>query len=275
LPLWLPSPVNRRIGRVRAALDSHIAPRIAQRLECQENDGRDLLDDLRAARAPGTGESMTFTELLEETKTLFVTGYETTAVSLAWALYLLGTHPEAARGWHEEADRVLPGEAVPESLSVADFPYTAAVVNEAMRLYPAAYNVGRECHADTDIVGYRFRKGDTALISIFGIHRNPAFWDDPESFRPARFLADGGGGEAFMPFASGGHFCIGAHFAVMEMVSVLALIGRRFRLRALNTAPPRIVARVTLGPAEALPIALEARRRVVARSCSIRPMPRN
>jgi len=260
LPLWLPSPANTQLRRTRGELDGYVGTYISARLQETDNDRRDLLDDLRAARAADTGEPMTYSELLEETKGLFVTGYETTAVSLAWAMHALASSPEAMARWHEEVDRVLPrGTHVPDRLRLEDFPYTSAIANETMRLYPAVYNVVRVSTTDTVVAGREIRKGDTALISIYGIHRNPEYWDDPETFRPERFLNGGANRDAFLPFASGGHLCIGSHFAMMEIVTVLALIARHYNIRRSDPAPPGVVARITLAPLRPLLLELEPR----------------
>ncbi len=258
-PLWLPIPANRRLKRTRRILDDYVGGHIARRLASDGNGRADILDELRAATAPDTGEHLTAEALLEEAKTLFVTGYETTAVSLAWALYALAGAPEASRKWHEEVDRVLPPGADSSALNPADFPYVAAVVSETLRLYPTVYNLARVCVADDVVEGHRIFKGETALISIYGIHRSPELWEAPEEFRPERFLDKAVRRDAFLPFGSGKHLCVGAGFAQAEMITALVLIGRRYGLKLVDPAPPGMTARVTLAPARPIPIALEPR----------------
>lgn len=257
LPLWIPTRTNRKLRATRVILDTYVGAQIDARLGGDRNSG-DILDDLRTAR-DGEGVPLSREALLEETKTLFVAGYETTAVSLAWALYLLAAHPEVAAQWHREVDDVLANNDSSDTLSPEALPYVTAIVNESMRLYPAAYNVARVCTKDDIVEGYCIRKGETVLISIYGIHRSPELWEAPDTFRPERFLDGSARHDAFLPFASGKHLCIGASFAMAEMVTALALIGRRFHLRLEDDTPPGMVARVTLAPARDIRLRLERR----------------
>lgn len=266
LPLWIPSADNLRLRRIRAELDGFIAPHVDARLARpnprSSSQGQDMLDDLISARHPGDGSSLSRDMLVEETKTLFITGYETTAVTLSWILFLLAASPDAAAPWHQECDRLVdrPGEAdTATPLRADDAPYIGAVINEGMRLFPAAYNVARVCVADETVDGHPFRRNETALISIFGMHRSQDIWGDPDVFRPDRFLVPECPVAAFMPFASGKHLCIGAGFAQAEITTALAMIGRRFTVRLADDGEVGMAARVTLAPDRPIPLILTPR----------------
>lgn len=251
LPLWLPVTDHRRLRRIRQRLDAFITPFVDARL-ARPNPGRqDLLDDLIAARHPSDGQGLTRTMLIEETKTLFITGYETTGVTLSWILYLLATHPEQSERWHQACDRIAAGTPADSEAATA---YLSAIINEGMRLFPAAYNLARVCTTDSRCGEIPFRTGETALISVFGIHRDTAVWGDADRFRPDRFLDPGCPLNSFLPFASGKHLCIGAGFAQMEMLTILRAIGQAFTLRPLTDTPVGMVARVTLAPDRAIPL---------------------
>ena len=134
-------------------------------------------------------------------------------------------------------------------------PYTQAVINEALRLYPPAYVTGREAIRDTTIGGTRIPKRHIVLISMYTTHRDPRFFAEPDAFRPERWL-DGlekllprG---AFIPFGMGSRKCVGASFAIMEATLLLATIARRWRFELaageIGTHPS-----ITLRPAAAMP----------------------
>jgi cytochrome P450 len=103
-------------------------------------------------------------------------------------------------------------------------------------------------------------------IAPYLLHRNPAFWPDPAGFDPRRFLPGGAGDTgvrhryAFIPFGGGRRACVGASFAELETVLVLATIARRFRLELTARGMPAPVAQVTLRPGRNLPMVLRHRR---------------
>jgi len=243
-PLWLPIAKNRHLHMTRDILDTYVNGHIADR---QHGPLRqDILQTMRQARdADGTG--LDTAALRDETKTLFVAGFETTATALAWALYVLARRPDLAEQMHDEAQQVL-GGAAPDFDSLKRLPLTGAVVNETLRLYPPVYNVARQCVADDEYGGRRIPRGTVLLISVYGMQRDPALWSDPDSFRPQRFLDGDWPRHAFMPFAIGKHTCIGNHFAVTEMTIALAMIVQRYRLEPADDAPVGMVARITLAP---------------------------
>ncbi|MCX6951027.1 MAG: cytochrome P450, partial [Verrucomicrobia bacterium] len=236
-------------------VSGHLQPRLAPGAAPRDDIAQALLD----ARDPETGEALPWQSLLDETKTLFGAGFETTSTALTWTLHRLSQHPGVAAAWHAEIDRVLGGRA-PTWEDLPQLELTERIFHETMRLYPPVYNLGRVCQEDDVLGGCRIRRGETLLLSVYGAHRTPEFWADPERFDPERF----GPGRvvakhAFLPFALGKHLCIGAAFALAEAVLVLARIGQRYRLAP--TVGPDVPARaqVTLIPATEIPVRVEAR----------------
>jgi cytochrome P450 len=260
LPLWLPSRANRRLRETRRILDHYLAPRLEARASGAAPPSGDILDALLKARDPETSEPLPRQALLDETKTLFVAGFETTATALAWALYLLARHPEAAARWHAEVGQVLNGRP-PAWEDLERLTWTGQVIRETLRLCPPVYSLGRQCVAEDELGGRTIRRGSLLLISVYGIHRAEEWWPDPHAFRPERF----GPGEtwpehAFLPFATGKHLCIGASFAMTEMAVALALIGQRFRLALADDREVGESAQITLVPAREIPLRLAPRR---------------
>ncbi|WP_158292302.1 cytochrome P450 [Paracraurococcus ruber] len=244
-PLWVPVPVNRAVNATRRTLEEFLGIELDRRLA-----GAPQPDDLLAALIRGRPEDppLPRAALLNELKTLFAAGFETTATALTWLLHLLARHPAVAEALREEAAPVLGGRA-PLPGDLPRLPLAAAVVEEAMRLYPPVYNMGRDCAAEDALGGYRIPRGTTVLVSIFGIHRNPALWDAPEEFRPGRFLGAGAAARRnLLPYAWGRHQCIGNHFADLELVVALLHIVQRVRLDPLETAPVGLRGRTTLVP---------------------------
>jgi cytochrome P450 len=238
LPVWVPTPNNLRLKRAVRQLDEILYGFIRQRRQSGVDRG-DLLSLLLHARDEDDGSRMTDQQLRDEAMTLFLAGHETTALTLSWAWYLLACHPEAEDRLLAEARAVLDGR----SLTVEDLPrlrHTEGVVQEALRLYPPAYVVGREAIQDCEVGGYRVPGGTTLLMSQWVVHRDARYFDEPEKFRPDRWVGDLAQRLprfAFFPFGGGPRVCIGNTFAMMETVLVLATIAPRFRFTVLPGHP--------------------------------------
>lgn len=257
-PLWLPTPVNIRLSRaltnVRRVVDGFIAAGRAR------PRGSDLLSTMIAAQHDdGTG--MSDQQLRDEAMTLYLAGHETTALTLTWSWYLLSQHPAVEQKLVEEWQRVLNGRA-PSASDLAALPYTAAVISEAMRLYPPVYVIGREAVTDLELGGYRVKRGYTVLMSQWVNHRDPKYFSDPERFTPERWL-DGLATRlpkfAYYPFGGGQRICIGSHFALMEAAIILSTVGQKYKFTLAPDAVIDIKPQITLPPKYGMPATLEGR----------------
>lgn len=258
LPRWVPTPRNREFRAVMQFMDRLIYGLIAERRRSGATHD-DLLDLLLRARDEETGDGLSDQELRDEALTIFAAGHETTANALAWTWYLLATHPEATARFHEEVDRVLQGRT-PNADDLQHLPYTRAVFDESLRLYPPAPAVQRKAAATATVAGMPLPAGAVVLVGTYNLHRHPAFWRDPERFLPERWL-DGGRPEArcaYLPFGAGPRACVGTYFATVEGPLLLALIGRRYDLQlAQQDVEPEIM--VTLRPKGGIRMTLRPR----------------
>ena len=255
----LPTPAHLRFNRDVRRIDRFVYRLIEERRGSREDTG-DLLSMLLAAHDED-GSGMTDRQLRDELMTIFLAGHETTALALTWAWYLLAQNPEAEARLAAELDEVLDGRAP----TVADLPrlrYADWVVKEAMRLYPPAWAVGRECVRECEVGGFRVTKG----MQVFGFQwvnqRDSRWFADPLAFRPERW-----GDEsisrlpkyAYFPFGGGPRLCIGNYFATMEAVLILATIARRFRLRLAPGHKVEVLPALSLRPKHGVLVKLEQR----------------
>lgn len=218
---------------------------------------RDLLDLLLAAR-DADGRALSEDEIGDEVATFMLAGHETTANALTWSFVLLSRYPQARERLEDEVD------AAPDTLDAAaadKLPWTRAVINEALRLYPPAWTIEREAIADDDVAGVPVRAGSTIAVPPYLLHRNAEVWPNPEGFDPGRFMPGAPERDryAFVPFGGGRRICVGAGFATLEATLLLAGLSRRYRLDLLPGTHPEPTAYVTLRPAA--PIAVRAVRR--------------
>lgn len=251
-----PLPRHRQMRRAVKMLDTIVYRMIADGRAANVDKG-DVLSMLLLARdEDGTG--LTDAQVRDEVMTLLLAGHETTANALTWTWYELGRNPAALARMEDELTRVLGGRTVTTE-DLPNLPWTAAVIDEAMRLHPPAYQTGREAKADVTIGGHRFPERSIVVINIRGIHRRADYFPQPLAFRPERMLAEQKKARPrhhYIPFGAGPRVCIGSHFALMEAQLALATMVQAARVRPLvTTVVPEPL--VTLRPRGGLPAIVE------------------
>ncbi len=268
VPHWVPTPTNLRIKREIAFIEG-ILYRIISERRASGRDTGDLLSMLLHAQDED-GSRMTDKQLRDETITLFLAGHETTASTLSWTWWLLGQNPRVEAKLHAELDAVLGGRS-PSFDDLAKLPYTANVITESLRLYPAAWGLARIVVEDHEIAGYPLRKGMGVAMAQWVVHRDPRWYKSPEEFLPERWEGDflkTIPRFAYFPFGGGPRQCIGNSFAQMEAALILATIAQKFRLRLVPNHPVVPLASITLRPRHGVRVVLESRH---GSSAEIRP----
>ena len=253
----------REVTRLREEVDGMLFAELARRRAENRTDRTDVLSLLLAARDEN-GEPMSDRELRDEMVTLLLAGHETTATTLAWALYYVLVHPAVHARIRDELaawsnnDRVLNGgDRVPGS---GDLPFLDATIKETQRLMPIIPLVGRRLREPTTIGDRALPAGVVAAPCIYLAHRRPDLWDEPSVFRPERFLGRRPTPYEFFPFGGGTRACLGAAFASFEMKIVLARILARVELASAPGYRARIVRRgIAFAPSEGVPVVLHRR----------------
>jgi cytochrome P450 len=258
-PTWVPTPLNRRFNRAVGTLKQVVAAIVRERLRDGKDHG-DLLSMLIQARDDETGEKMTDDQVRSEVLNFLLAGYETTATVLTWTWYLLGSHEAVRRRVREEVKAVI-GDRPPRASDAPQLVLTRAVIQESMRLYPPIWAIPRQVMAEDEIGGFRIPKGSTVVLCPYITHRHPAFWDSPESFDPDRFTGERMAGrpkEAYFPFLSGPHQCIGNEFALLEMQLVVARVLQEFDVTLLADQVVKPAASLGLWPDRPVWLALHS-----------------
>ncbi|MCU0755466.1 MAG: cytochrome P450 [Xanthomonadales bacterium] len=227
-PDWLPYPGRSEKRAQIRTLRQLMARHIDTRQPRAEGDPRDadVLDMLLAAcdDTPGSGAATLSTpEVYDNCLLLFAAGFDTASSALTWWIGLMATHPQMAAQVREEVE--LAQAAGADLAGIARLPLLNATIKEAMRLYPPSTALfTRVAQRDHTIAGIKIARGDLIAVPIWSLHRDPRSFPDPEAFRPERFLpgAPAIPRGAYMPFGAGPHFCLGQHFASVEMALVAA-----------------------------------------------------
>jgi cytochrome P450 len=258
IPLHWPTPGNRAMRAALARLDEIvydiIRERRARRDAAGSDEAGDILGMLLDAQDEEDGGRLDDRQVRDEVMTFFMAGHETTANALAWTFHALGHQPAALAALQRELDQVLAGR--PPTVGDLDaLPYTRAVWNEVLRLYPPAYMIGRRAAEPVEVAGTALPAGSYVLVNVYGMHRRGDLFPDPTQFRPERFLADATPPTrgTYIPFGIGPRVCIGNQFAAQEGMLLIAGIFQRLAPRLSTPAEIAIEPLITLRPRDGLP----------------------
>lgn len=262
IPNWVPRIRNWQVEGARRRFRRQIAQNITyRRSEKYIAAGKpDLLDLMLDARSDN-GEVLSDIEIEDNLLAFVGAGYETTARALTWALYILSKDEH----WRNRIEREIDAanlDKLPATKWAEHLPVTRAVFEETMRLYPPVPLIVRRSLEKSSIGDIPMEEKTGVIIWSFVLHRHKAIWEDPDAFRPERFLP--GAREdidrfAYLPFGAGARICVGMSFAMQEAVIALASLVRGMRVTYAGENDPIPTMRVTLRPDNGMPVRVEPR----------------
>ncbi len=263
LPAWVPTPQQMRFRKAVQQLDQIVYRIIHEHRDEQQagdRDRGDLLSMLMHVQ-DSDGSAMDDQLLRDEVMNLLLAGHETTANGLSWTWMLLSQHPEVEAKLLEELQSVL-GDRPPTLADLPQLRYTERVVMESMRLYPPVWAASRQTVQDCEIGGYPIPANTIVFVSQWLMHRDPRYFDNPETFDPDRWandLAKRLPTYAYFPFGGGPRICIGKSFAMMESVLLVAMIAQQFKLTLVPDHPIELQPSITLRPRYGMKMTLTRR----------------
>ncbi len=248
LPRWFPrfhrGRTKATAGRIRQLIAGLTTARAAQIAAGTAPD--DLATKIMTFADPQTGQRFDSAEMVDQVAIFFLAGHETSASALAWALYLLATHPE----WQDRAAAEAAGLTGPQDFGqIGRLPVLRAVFREALRLYPPVPMMVRESRCPMTLRDRQVPAGAQIVLSPWHLHRHERIWDAPDAFDPARFESENGREglrRAYIPFSAGPRVCPGAGFAMIEGPLFLAMILRAYRLSPMADRVPEPIAHLTV-----------------------------
>ena len=247
LPRWLPRLFRRDTKRSAAKIRRLITALTAERMEAIKAGTApdDLATKIMTTPDPEDGSTFTTDEMVDQVAIFFLAGHETSASALAWAMYLVATHPDWQDRLAEEA----------QAIDQCDFAVMGKlrqsrdVFREALRLYPPVPMMVREASCPATFRDRTVARGAQVVISPWHLHRHERLWDNPDGFDPARWHSENGKKcqrEAYLPFSAGARVCPGAGFAMVEGPLILSRILRDYRIEVVGEKPPVPVAHLTV-----------------------------
>lgn len=266
LPDWVPTPARRRFRKGQTRLRDEAERILAERereFEAEEGgaDGDPETTDLLSAlvRMGRTGSAdLTEREIRDQVLGFTFAGHDTTGLTLSFAWHLLASHPDVREQFYAELEEVL-GVDPPTSEDVDDLELTRRIVYETQRRHTPVHTIPRTTTREVELGGYRLPEGSDVHLSVYRVHQDERFWEEPLTFRPSRWenTSPREEGYKYVPFGAGAHSCIGKRFARLEIVLALATIGQRYEIEPLSEL--EFAPEMTSQPADDLPGKIHAR----------------
>ena len=259
-PAWVPFPGQRRANQAHEYFYGEIHKVVAARTT-EAGSRRDLVDHLIAAHDPETGRTMTSTDIVMNLLSFINAGHETTTVALTWTLWLIARSEAVQQRLCDEV-RMVAGDEPIAAGHIEQLECCRRAIQESMRLYPPVPVLGRRVKVDTRLGEHDVKASMQIVVPIFALHRHVRLWENPNTFDLDRFAPERAKERArcaYLPFSAGPRVCIGASFAMMEAVVILATLVRAFRFRAVPKFRPKPLARVSLRPEGGIPLFIQRR----------------
>jgi unspecific monooxygenase len=256
---WTPwGRMKERQGRVHDLLQAEIEER-----RKQGNEGRNDVLSLMMAVRDENGQAMSDEELRDELLTILFAGHETTATTLAWALYQIHQQLDVREKLLEELDSL--GENSPP-MKIAQLPYLTAVCQETLRMYPVIPVIfPRITKLPVKIAGQLFDPETTLMPSIYLVHYREDLYPNARQFKPERFLERQYSPSEYLPFGGGSRRCLGYALAQLEIKLVLATILSKYQLALVEDKPVKLQRRgFTLAPAGGVRMVMTGKRQHIA-----------
>jgi cytochrome P450 len=182
------------------------------------------------ARHDSSGDGMTDEQVLSQGMEILIAGHITTSSALCWTLYLLGKHPAYLQKARDEFDTVV-GDGPLLLSHIEDLKFNVQIVDEVLRIYPSFWMTDRVALCDDLVDRVHIPKGTTIIAFIYGAHHDPLSWKDPDDFLPERFDDEAKKGHrafSHIPFGGGPRSCIGARYALLQMLIILNIVIRKY-----------------------------------------------
>lgn len=164
----------------------------------------------------------------------FIGGHSAIGNLVMMILAAVIQYPEVAKKIQEEVDDVTKGQRYVNLFDKAAMPYSEAVLWETLRKGSSPI-VPHVATTDTEIEGYSIERGTVIFLNNYELNVSPQYWDEPEKFKPERFLSPSGNvvkPAHFIPFSTGKRTCIGQRLVQCFSFIIVSTLLQNYNLSA-------------------------------------------
>ena len=237
----------------------------AAKADTYEYNGNSFLKLFIQGHNRETGKDLSKDQVVAQAFTFLLAGYETTANTLGYAIYLLAKNKDKERALIDEIDRLGEGKSeLPTVEELKSYEYLDAVVKEALRMYGPATLTTRQASKAVEVGKTRLYEGAAVHMTLHGMHWNPEYFPDPDKFLPERFVKGSGlydkqNHKAHMPFGLGPRMCVASNFALTEAKLALITLFKRYEFDLDPKWEFRTSMGVTLSPQNGISVLVTKR----------------
>ncbi|XP_025263019.1 probable cytochrome P450 6a14 [Camponotus floridanus] len=201
-------------------------------------------DDIKDIDKSSTINRLTVSEAVAQAFVFFAAGFETSSTTATFCLYELAQHQHLQDKLRNEIDEILKNHGELTYNVVNEMTYLHKVINETLRKYPPIPTLHRICTEEIDLptTNIHVSKDTSITIPVFGLHRDPLIYPDPDRFDPERFNEDKIAARhpyTYLPFGEGPRICIGSRFGYMQTkIGLVSLLSKfKFKLDPRTMIP--------------------------------------
>ena len=249
-PLWLPRPGELLSRGSVHTMHKMVKQAILDRQKTGPAQDEDLLDYMIRAQDPDTKRKMDTQDLVHNMQFFIVAGHETTALALAWSLYLLANDQTVQTCARQQVQSVIAKGCAASLDDINQAPYLEQILQEAMRLYPPVGFLARKALGNDQLYDREVLPKDTIFLNLYSLHRHQDYWPKPNQFDPEHFAAENVAKRdkyLYVPFGAGPRICVGANFAMMQAQIILMTLLNRFGFQP-SEPTPKPVMQMTVRP---------------------------
>lgn len=239
--MHMPIPEIREVFQIDKIMKKFLNGMIDQHKDTLDpEDHRDFIDaylcEIEKRKMDTSEESSAFTEryLYHILNDMIFAGTETMSSTIRWGLLYMIVYPEIQERVYQELYSVVGADSLPSITDKSRLPYTEATLMEIQRMANiTALTFPHKTTRDTELAGYDIPKETPIYVNLYSVHVDPEEWQEPDVFRPERFLNDNGKcvhNPALMPFSAGKRACPGENLAKMELFLFFSSLLYSFKL---------------------------------------------
>ncbi|KAJ0804434.1 putative cytochrome P450 [Helianthus annuus] len=234
------SGLEDRARKVAQDFDEFLEGVVEEHMSNKRDEDKDLVDILLDVQRDNlAGISLQRDTIKAIILDIFAAGTDTTFTSLEWAISELVRHPRVMKKLQQEVTEIAEGKPVIHEKDLEKMHYLKATIKETLRLHtPIPLLIPRESTQDVKLMGYNIPSRTQVIINASAIARDPTLWEEPDEFRPERFLNSSIDFKGFhfelLPFGAGRRGCPGIQFAMVVNELALANVVHKFNLALPN-----------------------------------------